>query len=124
MSDVEGVPKIHPATRAVEPEDPLNLFGYEFEGDPELMLSMIVEEYARMGYDCDALMELARNPFYQAVPEAVQVFLAQERLTFLLAPRAIVADVLFLAAVTVLASWFPARRAARLKPVTAMHHVG
>jgi len=45
----------------------LNLFGYEFDGDPELMLCMIVEEYARMGYDCDALMELARNPFYQAV---------------------------------------------------------
>ena len=59
-----------------------------------------------------------------ALPEAVQVFLAQERLTFLLAPRAIVADVLFLPAVTVLASWFPARRAARLKPITAMHHVG
>jgi putative ABC transport system permease protein len=59
-----------------------------------------------------------------ALPEAVQVFLAQERLTFLLAPRAIVADVLFLAAVTVVASWFPARRAARLKPITAMHHVG
>ena len=67
MSDVNGVPKIHPATRPVEPEDPLNLFGFEIEGDPELMLCMIVEEYARMGYDCDALMELARNPFYQAV---------------------------------------------------------
>jgi hypothetical protein len=67
MSDVDAVPKIHPATRPVEPEDPLNLFGYEFEGDPELMLCMIVEEYARMGYGCDALMELASNPFYQAL---------------------------------------------------------
>jgi hypothetical protein len=67
MPDGIGVPKIHPATRAVEPEDPLSLFGYEIEGDPELMLRMLVEEYARMGYDCDALMELARNPFYQAV---------------------------------------------------------
>jgi ABC-type lipoprotein release transport system permease subunit len=59
-----------------------------------------------------------------ALPEAVQVFLASERLTFLLDPAAIVQDVLFLTAVTVAASFFPARRAARLRPVTAMHHVG
>jgi ABC-type lipoprotein release transport system permease subunit len=59
-----------------------------------------------------------------ALPESAQIFLAQERLTFLLAPRAILSDVLLLAAITVAASIFPARRAARLKPVTAMHHVG
>jgi putative ABC transport system permease protein len=59
-----------------------------------------------------------------ALPESVQIFLAQERLHFLLQPRAIVADALLLAAVTVAASIFPARRAARLRPVTAMHHVG
>jgi putative ABC transport system permease protein len=58
------------------------------------------------------------------LPEAVQVFLASERLTFLLDPGAIARDVAFLAAITVAASYFPARRAARLKPVTAMHHVG
>jgi putative ABC transport system permease protein len=59
-----------------------------------------------------------------ALPESVQVFLAQERLRFLLDPRAIAGDAALLAAVTVVASVFPARRAARLKPVTAMHHVG
>ncbi len=58
------------------------------------------------------------------LPEAAQIFLAQERLHFLLEPRTIAFDVLFLAALTVIASFFPARRAARLKPVTAMHHVG
>jgi ABC-type lipoprotein release transport system permease subunit len=58
------------------------------------------------------------------LPEAAQIFLASERLTFLLDPATIVRDVLFLAGVTVAASWFPARRAARLRPVTAMHHVG
>jgi len=58
------------------------------------------------------------------LPEAAQIFLAQEQLTFLLDPRAIAADVVFLAAVTIAASFLPARRAARLKPVTAMHHVG
>ncbi|HET8540838.1 MAG TPA: FtsX-like permease family protein [Anaeromyxobacter sp.] len=59
-----------------------------------------------------------------ALPESMQIFLAQERLTFLLDPAAILSYVLFLSAVTVVASWFPARRAARLRPITAMHHVG
>ncbi len=59
-----------------------------------------------------------------ALPESAQIFLAQERLGFLLDPRAILGDVLLLAAITVAASIFPARRAARLRPVTAMHHVG
>jgi putative ABC transport system permease protein len=69
-------------------------------------------------------LALALNAAGIALPEAVQVFLASERLTFLLDPAGIARDVLFLAAVTVAASWFPARRAARLRPVTAMHHVG
>ncbi len=59
-----------------------------------------------------------------ALPEAVQIFLAQERLHFLLEPRTIAWDAALLAALTVVASIFPARRAARLRPVTAMHHVG
>jgi len=67
---------------------------------------------------------LGLNALGIGLPEAMQIFLAQERLTFLLDPRAIVAEVAFLSAVTVVASWFPARRAARLRPVTAMHHVG
>jgi putative ABC transport system permease protein len=58
------------------------------------------------------------------LPEAAQVFLAQERLHFLLDPRAILSDVAFLAAITIAASLLPARRAARLAPVTAMHHIG
>ena len=58
------------------------------------------------------------------IPEGMQLFLMQERLSFLLRPGTVIGDVLFLAAVTVAASLLPARRAARLKPITAMHHVG
>jgi putative ABC transport system permease protein len=58
------------------------------------------------------------------LPGAAQIFLAQERLHFLLDPSAIASDVALLAAITVAASILPARRAARLKPITAMHHVG
>lgn len=60
-----AVPKIHPATRAVEPDDPMNLHGFEVPGDPELMLQVLVEEYARLGYGLDRLMQLFRDPFYQ-----------------------------------------------------------
>jgi ABC-type lipoprotein release transport system permease subunit len=58
------------------------------------------------------------------VPESLQFFLAQEKLHFLLAPRSLAGDVLLLSGVTVLASLYPARRAARLKPITAMHQIG
>jgi putative ABC transport system permease protein len=58
------------------------------------------------------------------IPDGMQVFLMQEKLSFLLRPATVLGDVLFLAAVTVAASLLPARRAARLKPITAMHHVG
>jgi putative ABC transport system permease protein len=64
------------------------------------------------------------NAFAIQLPEAVQVFLSQERLHFLLQPSTIAWDAIVLALVTVLASLYPARRAARLKPITAMHHIG
>ena len=60
------VPKVHPATRPVEPDDPMNLFAVEVPGDPELMLRLLVEEYARMGWGLDALICLFRDPFYVA----------------------------------------------------------
>jgi hypothetical protein len=66
-ADPNLVPKVHPATRPVEPEDPLNLHGFEVPGDPEIMLRMLVEEFARMGYGLEALMGLCRDPFYHAL---------------------------------------------------------
>lgn len=59
-----AAPKVHPATRTVEPEDPMNLHGVEVDGEPEVMLRMLVEEYARMGCGLDELMDLCRQPFY------------------------------------------------------------
>lgn len=56
--------KPHPKDRTVEPDDPMNLHAVEVDGDPELMLLAIVEEYARMGCDLDSLMALCREPFY------------------------------------------------------------
>jgi len=58
--------KVHPATRPVEPEDPMNLYAVEVPGDPELMFRLLVEEYARMGWGLDELVGLFRDPFYVA----------------------------------------------------------
>lgn len=59
-----AAPKVHPATRAVEPEDPMDLHGIEVDGDPEIMLRMLVEDYARMGCGFDELMGFFRQSFY------------------------------------------------------------
>jgi ABC-type lipoprotein release transport system permease subunit len=67
---------------------------------------------------------LALNSAGIVLPDAVQIFLAMERLTVVLDPAAIATNVAALTAVTVVASILPAFRAARLRPVTAMHHIG
>lgn len=67
---------------------------------------------------------LGLNAWGIALPESAQIFLAQERLTFLLDPAVVLLYVLVLTAITIVASIFPARRAARLRPITAMHHIG
>jgi len=65
-NDPNFVPKVHPADREVLPDDPLNLHGIEVPGDPELMLRLLVEEYARLGAGTEQILNLARNPFYQS----------------------------------------------------------
>lgn len=60
-------PKVHPATREMLPDDPLNLHAVQVPGDPAVMLQVLVEEFARMGWNLENIRELAGNPFYQAV---------------------------------------------------------
>ncbi len=65
MSENSETPaKVHPATRELLPDDPMELTGFEVAGDSDLMLRLLVEEYARIGWDLDAVMRLARDPFY------------------------------------------------------------
>jgi len=58
------------------------------------------------------------------VPDAIQMFLLQQHLHLRVLPGAAFQSAAFLAVVTTLASLLPATWAARLRPVTAMHHVG
>jgi hypothetical protein len=43
------------------------MHGFEVPGDTDLMLRLLVEEYARIGWDVNPIMLLARNPNYRAL---------------------------------------------------------
>ncbi len=58
------VPKVHPATRPVEPEDPMSLHATPVAGDPDLMFRCVVEEYARSGWHADQIAALFQSPQY------------------------------------------------------------
>jgi putative ABC transport system permease protein len=64
------------------------------------------------------------NAAHLAVPESMQMFLMQRHLTMTMVARSVVGDALFIVAVTTVAALVPAFNAARLRPVTAMHHIG
>lgn len=59
--------KIHPASREMLPDDPLEMQAFEVPGDPALMLRLIVEDYARLGAGVEAINDLACDPNYQAL---------------------------------------------------------
>ncbi len=64
--DDDATPKTDPRVREMLLDDPLSLTGVEVPGDPDLMLRLLVEEYARMGCDVGGILALAEDPFYQA----------------------------------------------------------
>jgi hypothetical protein len=70
----DAVPKTHPATREVLPDDPMELHGIEVPGDPDLMLRLLVEEYARIGWGLKPILQLARDPNYEAFHKLWQLF--------------------------------------------------
>lgn len=63
------VPKIHPTTRPVEPDDPMTLYATPIAGDPEVMLRCLVQEYAGMGWDAEHMVALFRDPYYPVLHE-------------------------------------------------------
>jgi ABC-type lipoprotein release transport system permease subunit len=69
-------------------------------------------------------LAVALNGASIAMPEAVRALTLQQHLALELAPRSIAAYAGAIAGTTTLAALFPAWRAARLRPVTALHHVG
>jgi ABC-type lipoprotein release transport system permease subunit len=66
----------------------------------------------------------ALNAARIALPESMQYFLLQQHLHLVVRPGQAAAYAAFVALLTTLAAAWPAAHAARLRPVTAMHHVG
>lgn len=68
-------PKVHPLTRQVEADDPLEVVAEPVAGgDPAFMLRCVLEEYAWMGWGADDLLELFRSPEYPVLNELLAHF--------------------------------------------------
>jgi hypothetical protein len=64
MTATNFVPKVHPATRLVEADDPMELVANPVPGDPDFMLDCMIQEFAWMGTDRTALFGMFHNPEY------------------------------------------------------------
>src|SRR5262245_49883971 len=61
------VPKVHPATRPVESDDPLALHAIAVAGDVDAMFRSLIQEFAWMGWGVEPILRLFRDPFYPAL---------------------------------------------------------
>jgi len=55
----------HPKDRPMKAEDPLQLNALELDGDPDVLLTCLVEEFARMGWDADMILRTFSQEEYQ-----------------------------------------------------------
>ena len=63
--DDDDCNRTHPKDRAPQADDPMEISGIEIEGDPQVMLQCIVEEFARMGCDAEDILRMFDDPFFQ-----------------------------------------------------------
>lgn len=67
--DDRWAPKVHPLTRAVEAEDPMELMAEPVVGDPAVMLECILQEFLWMGWTPEQLLGLFHDPGYPVLGE-------------------------------------------------------
>jgi hypothetical protein len=80
-------PKVHPLSRTVEPEDPMELMAESVPGDPDIMLACVMQEFAWVGCGADELLGMFRSPGYPVLNQLLDYFGEAEvrrRLTTLL----------------------------------------
>lgn len=63
-SENNWVPKVHPLTRELATEDPMELVATPVQGDPDTMFECLVQEFAWMGMDAEQLFRLFQSPDY------------------------------------------------------------
>ncbi len=61
-----AVPGGPPFLKTPQPSDPLEMGAEMVEGDPSVMLTCLIEEYARMGWDAHRIERIFDNPFFLA----------------------------------------------------------
>lgn len=72
--DNQFVPKVHPITREIEADDPMELVATPADGDPDVMLDCIIQEFAWQGYDAEGLLRLFLNPEYPVLNQLLDCF--------------------------------------------------
>jgi hypothetical protein len=68
------VPKVHPLTRNMEADDPLEIFATPVFGDPLVMLECLIGEYAGMGWNAEQILQLFRDPEYPALHGLLEAY--------------------------------------------------
>lgn len=104
--------------RAIGMQSPSVMLMFLFEA---MLLGLISTS---LGALLGILIATGLNALHIHVPAAVRVFLMSDTLTLVVRFQSVLSAILAISLVCTLAALFPARRAARLKPVTAMHHIG
>ena len=66
----------HPRDRAMQADDPMMLEPVELDGDPEIMIDCLIEEFARMGWDMPTIVRMFDDPFYEGPHRARQLYRA------------------------------------------------
>lgn len=72
------IPKVHPLTRNVEPEDPLEFMAQSAPGDPDVMLDCVIQEFAWIGCDAEEMFGMFQNPGYPVLNQLLDLFGAAE----------------------------------------------
>lgn len=63
-----------PEGKHADPEDPMSLEAACIPGDPLAMLTGVIEEYARMGWDAETIKKIFCDPFFLATHGLSQKF--------------------------------------------------
>lgn len=84
--DENWVPKIHPATRPVEEEDPMMLVAEAVAGDPIEMVDSFVQEFAWMGWSAEEIFHLFQSPAYPVLQQ-LMVYFGEEEIRRRIADR-------------------------------------
>jgi hypothetical protein len=66
------VPKVHPVTRQVEQEDPMELVANPVQGDPDVMLNCLIWEYAAIGCTPTQLEAMFHDPEFPVLNQLRQ----------------------------------------------------